>query len=85
MGLYTFTEFQIKRDDKSPQVWDLDSTLAFPSPLASYIAETFHPSFQLFSEYQRCVNFLSRVPVNDREHCLHIYNHLRVFLSLSTR
>uniref|UniRef100_A0A7C9DGT6 Protein N-terminal glutamine amidohydrolase n=1 Tax=Opuntia streptacantha TaxID=393608 RepID=A0A7C9DGT6_OPUST len=44
---------QIKRDDKSPQVWDLDSTLAFPSPLASYIAETFHPSFQLFSEYQR--------------------------------
>lgn len=44
---------QIKRDDKSPQVWDLDSTLAFPSPLASYIAETFRPSFQLFSEFQR--------------------------------
>lgn len=44
---------QRKRDDKSAQVWDLDSTLACPSPLASYVAETFRPSFQLFSEYQR--------------------------------
>ncbi|KAK4839750.1 hypothetical protein QYF36_024649 [Acer negundo] len=34
-------------------VWDLDSSLPFPSPLASYVSETIRPSFQLFSEYQR--------------------------------
>lgn len=80
-----FAGFQIKRDDKSAQVWDLDSTLAFPSPLASYVAETFCPSFQLFSEYQRCVDVLSSVLVNDGEHCLYAHDYLRVFLSLSTR
>ncbi|PON86904.1 Protein N-terminal glutamine amidohydrolase, alpha beta roll [Trema orientale] len=36
-----------------PTVWDLDSSLPFPSPLASYIPETIRPSFSLFSEYQR--------------------------------
>ncbi|KAL2923590.1 Protein N-terminal glutamine amidohydrolase [Bienertia sinuspersici] len=44
---------QKKENEKSSQVWDLDSTLPFPSPLASYVAETFRPSFQLFSEYRR--------------------------------
>lgn len=34
-------------------MWDLDSTLPFPSPLASYVNETIQPSFQLFAEYQR--------------------------------
>lgn len=34
-------------------VWDLDSSLPFPSPLATYVAETIRPSFQLFSEFQR--------------------------------
>ncbi|XP_074276819.1 protein N-terminal glutamine amidohydrolase [Silene latifolia] len=44
---------QIKGSGDAPQVWDLDSTLAFPSPLPSYVAQTFQPSFQLFPEYQR--------------------------------
>ncbi|EYU18735.1 hypothetical protein ABFS82_10G163900 [Erythranthe guttata] len=44
-----------KRKEKSlPHlVWDLDSTLPFPSPLATYVAETIRPSFQLFSEFNR--------------------------------
>lgn len=44
---------QRKRNEESPQVWDLESTLPCPSPLKSYVAETFCPSFQLFSEFQR--------------------------------
>ncbi|KAK1575856.1 hypothetical protein Q3G72_008943 [Acer saccharum] len=45
---------QRKRGGDSPcLVWDLDSSLPFPSPLASYVSETIRPSFQLFSEYQR--------------------------------
>lgn len=43
-----------KREDKSPHVvWDLDSTLPLPSPLASYLSETIRPSFQVFTEFQR--------------------------------
>ncbi|CAA7057146.1 unnamed protein product [Microthlaspi erraticum] len=42
-----------KESDAEPLVWDLDSTLPFPSPLASYVNETIQPSFQLFAEYQR--------------------------------
>ncbi|KAL3841262.1 hypothetical protein ACJIZ3_025853 [Penstemon smallii] len=34
-------------------VWDLDSTLPFPSPLPTYVAEAIQPSFQLFSEFKR--------------------------------
>ncbi|GFP92224.1 protein n-terminal glutamine amidohydrolase, partial [Phtheirospermum japonicum] len=34
-------------------VWDLDSSLPIPSPLATYVSETIRPSFQLFSEFQR--------------------------------
>ncbi|KAL6505967.1 hypothetical protein OROHE_022686 [Orobanche hederae] len=34
-------------------VWDLDSSLPFPSPLPTYVAETIRPSFKLFSEFQR--------------------------------
>ncbi|KAL7169007.1 hypothetical protein ACSBR2_034099 [Camellia fascicularis] len=44
---------QRKKGDSSPLVWDLDSSLPFPSPLASYVSETIRPSFQLFSEFQR--------------------------------
>ncbi|KAL6987147.1 Protein N-terminal glutamine amidohydrolase [Sarracenia purpurea var. burkii] len=45
---------QIKKEgDSSPLVWDLDSSLSFPSPLASYVSETIRPSFQLFSDFQR--------------------------------
>ncbi|KAF7804073.1 protein N-terminal glutamine amidohydrolase [Senna tora] len=36
-----------------PLVWDLDSSLPFPSPLASYVSETIRPSFQLFPDYLR--------------------------------
>ncbi|CAN6808050.1 unnamed protein product [Brassica oleracea var. botrytis] len=42
-----------KESDSEPLVWDLDSTLPFPSPLASYVTETIQPSFQLFAEYKR--------------------------------
>lgn len=42
-----------KKENNSPLVWDLDSTLPFPSPLASYVAETFCPTFPLFAEYRR--------------------------------
>ncbi|KAG7570082.1 Protein N-terminal glutamine amidohydrolase alpha beta roll [Arabidopsis thaliana x Arabidopsis arenosa] len=42
-----------KESDSEPLVWDLDSTLPFPSPLASYVTETIQPSFQLFADYQR--------------------------------
>ncbi|XP_065857246.1 protein N-terminal glutamine amidohydrolase isoform X1 [Euphorbia lathyris] len=34
-------------------VWDLDSSLPFPSPLELYMSETIRPSFQLFADYQR--------------------------------
>lgn len=53
LRLYGYLELQRKENEKSPQVWDLDSTLPLPSPLASYVAETFCPSFPLFSEYRR--------------------------------
>ncbi|KAF5474149.1 hypothetical protein F2P56_006075 [Juglans regia] len=45
---------QKRREGDTPHlVWDLDSSLPFPSPLTSYVSETIRPSFQLFSEYQR--------------------------------
>ncbi|KAK9664349.1 hypothetical protein RND81_14G035400 [Saponaria officinalis] len=44
---------QKQSNTEAPLVWDLDSTLAFPSSLSSYVADTFRPSFQLFSEYNR--------------------------------
>ncbi|KAH9679130.1 protein N-terminal glutamine amidohydrolase [Citrus sinensis] len=45
---------QRKKGGDSPcLVWDLDSSLPFPTPLAPYVSETIQPSFQLFSEYQR--------------------------------
>ncbi|KAM7500166.1 hypothetical protein LguiA_024580 [Lonicera macranthoides] len=40
-------------NNTSHLVWDLDSSLPFPSPLSYYVAETIRPSFQLFSEFQR--------------------------------
>ncbi|XP_052175014.1 protein N-terminal glutamine amidohydrolase [Diospyros lotus] len=44
---------QRKRGQSSALVWDLDSSLPFPCPLASYVSETIRPSFHLFSEFQR--------------------------------
>ncbi|KAK1574813.1 hypothetical protein Q3G72_000156 [Acer saccharum] len=54
-------------------VWDLDSSLPFPSPLASYVLETIRPSFQLFSEYKRCFRIVHapiflRSFASDRRH-----------------
>ncbi|XP_008222115.1 PREDICTED: protein N-terminal glutamine amidohydrolase [Prunus mume] len=41
-------------DSPSPHlVWDLDSSLPFPCPLARYVSETIRPDFQTFSEFQR--------------------------------
>ncbi|QCD86596.1 Protein N-terminal glutamine amidohydrolase [Vigna unguiculata] len=39
---------QIKQGNVPSLVWDLDSTLPFPSPLPLYAYETIQPSFQLF-------------------------------------
>lgn len=45
---------QRNRESKVPfQVWDLDSTLPFPSPLSHYVTEAIRPSFQLYPQYQR--------------------------------
>lgn len=45
---------QKRKDSNLPHlVWDLDSSLPFPSPLSTYVSETIRPSFQLFSEFQR--------------------------------
>lgn len=44
---------QIKKGGVPPLVWDLDSSLPFPSPLPSYVSETIRPSFPLFSDYNR--------------------------------
>ncbi|XP_059427882.1 protein N-terminal glutamine amidohydrolase isoform X3 [Corylus avellana] len=45
---------QKRREGDTPHlVWDLDSSLPFPSPLTSYVSETIRPSFELFSEYRR--------------------------------
>ncbi|TYI10509.1 hypothetical protein ES332_A09G146100v1 [Gossypium tomentosum] len=44
---------QRKKDGGTHLVWDLDSSLPFPCPLAAYVSETIRPSFQLFSEFQR--------------------------------
>ncbi|KAH7855669.1 hypothetical protein Vadar_027496 [Vaccinium darrowii] len=42
-----------KESGSSPLVWDLDSSLPFPSFLASYVSATIQPSFQLFADFQR--------------------------------
>lgn len=42
-----------KKDGDTHLVWDLNSSLPFPCPLATYVSETVRPSFQLFSEFQR--------------------------------
>ncbi|KAL8489535.1 hypothetical protein ACS0TY_025445 [Phlomoides rotata] len=45
---------QKRKESNLPDlVWDLDSTLPLPSPLATYVAETFRPSFPLFPEFLR--------------------------------
>ncbi|KAK9290978.1 hypothetical protein L1049_009160 [Liquidambar formosana] len=45
---------QRKKEGNSPHlVWDLDSSLPFPYPLAPYVSESIRPSFQLFPEFQR--------------------------------
>ncbi|KAH7855433.1 hypothetical protein Vadar_024796 [Vaccinium darrowii] len=42
-----------KESGSSPLVWDLDSSLPFPSSLASYVSATIRPSFQIFADFQR--------------------------------
>ncbi|GMH29387.1 hypothetical protein Nepgr_031230 [Nepenthes gracilis] len=65
---------QRKRHDNSPYlVWDLDSSLPFPSPLDLYVSEAIRPSFQLFSEYQRFFRIVHapifvRTFASDRRH-----------------
>lgn len=64
---------QRKKDGSPHLVWDLDSSLPFPSQLDVYVEETIRPSFQLFSVYQRffrvvhAPNFL-RSFASDRRH-----------------
>ncbi|GER25869.1 protein N-terminal glutamine amidohydrolase, partial [Striga asiatica] len=65
---------QKRKDSNLPHlVWDLDSSLPFPSPLTTYVAETVRPSFQLFSEYQRVFRILHapiflKMFASDRRH-----------------
>ncbi|OVA00849.1 Protein N-terminal glutamine amidohydrolase [Macleaya cordata] len=60
-------------EDNTHQVWDLDSSLPFPSPLTHYVSEAIRPSFQLYHGYQRLFrvvhapNFL-RFFATDRRH-----------------
>ncbi|XP_022013004.1 protein N-terminal glutamine amidohydrolase isoform X3 [Helianthus annuus] len=54
-------------------VWDLDSTLSFPSTLASYVSDGIRPSFELFSEFQRVFRIVHaplflRYFASDRRH-----------------
>ncbi|WMV23849.1 hypothetical protein MTR67_017234 [Solanum verrucosum] len=45
---------QKKRNENSSSlVWDLDSSLPFPSPLGTYVADSIRPSIQIFSEFKR--------------------------------
>ncbi|KAL5708308.1 protein N-terminal glutamine amidohydrolase [Ranunculus cassubicifolius] len=44
---------RMKEDQVPFQVWDLDSTLPFPSSLAQYVSKAIRPSFQVYPEYQR--------------------------------
>uniref|UniRef100_A0A2P2KZ55 Protein N-terminal glutamine amidohydrolase n=1 Tax=Rhizophora mucronata TaxID=61149 RepID=A0A2P2KZ55_RHIMU len=59
--------------DPHPLVWDLDSSLPFPSLFTSYISETLRPSFQLSSDYERFFRIV-RAPMflrsfaSDRRH-----------------
>ncbi|XP_047332476.1 protein N-terminal glutamine amidohydrolase [Impatiens glandulifera] len=62
-----------KEGQPSHLVWDLDSTLPFPTPLPTYIKETFQPSFALFSEFQRLFRIIHaptfiRSFASDRRH-----------------
>lgn len=64
---------QINQGGGLPLVWDLDSTLPFPSPLPSYVSETIRPSFQLFSDYNRLFRIVHapiflRCFASDRRH-----------------
>ncbi|KAK6791213.1 hypothetical protein RDI58_010294 [Solanum bulbocastanum] len=40
-------------ENSSSLVWDLDSSLPFPSPLGTYVADSIRPSIQIFSEFKR--------------------------------
>ncbi|XP_057982091.1 protein N-terminal glutamine amidohydrolase isoform X1 [Malania oleifera] len=62
-----------KEENSPPLVWDLDSNLPFPSPLASYLSETIRPSFHLFAEFQRLFRIVHapiffRFFASDRRH-----------------
>lgn len=65
---------QRRKEGKSMDlVWDLDSSLPFPSTLSSYISESIRPSFELFSEFQRVFRIVHapiflRYFASDRRH-----------------
>ncbi|KAI3507551.1 hypothetical protein L1887_22538 [Cichorium endivia] len=65
---------QRKKEGKSVDlVWDLDSSLPFPSTLPSYVSESIRPSFELFSEFQRVFRIVHaplflRYFASDRRH-----------------
>ncbi|KAL5708310.1 protein N-terminal glutamine amidohydrolase [Ranunculus cassubicifolius] len=44
---------RVKEGQVPFQVWDLDSTLPFPSSLAQYVSKAIQPSFHVYPEYQR--------------------------------
>ncbi|KAL6555397.1 hypothetical protein OROGR_006655 [Orobanche gracilis] len=71
---YHVISVQKRKESNLPHlVWDLDSSLPFPSPLPTYVAETIRPSFKLFSEFQRVFRIV-HVPIflrsfaSDRRH-----------------
>ncbi|EEF32754.1 protein N-terminal glutamine amidohydrolase [Ricinus communis] len=51
--LWDYHVICIQRKRDGHLVWDLDSSLPFPSPLALYVSESIRPDFKLFSDYQR--------------------------------
>ncbi|EPS70253.1 hypothetical protein M569_04510, partial [Genlisea aurea] len=64
---------QVRRNNLPRLVWDLDSTLPFPSPLPSYLDHTLRPSFKLFSDFVRvfrivCGPMFLRHFASDRRH-----------------
>lgn len=64
---------QKKKGESPLLVWDLDSTLQFPCPLVSYVADAIKPSIQLFSEFQRFFRIVHapiflRTFASDRRH-----------------
>ncbi|CAM8941413.1 unnamed protein product [Rhodiola kirilowii] len=66
---------QKTRGNSLALVWDLDSKLPIPTPLASYVSESIKSSFHLFPEFQRCFRIV-HAPIflknfaSDRRHMI---------------